>query len=330
MIYQRRRKPNEFWQQRRVFVTGATGFLGSHMIRQLVKMNAEVFAFVRPGAQSLRINDLLDRIHVVEGDLLDVESARAGVERADPEFVYHLGAFGVDRPLQEPKQAALVNVVGTVHLLEVLRERVLSRFVYAGTCYEYSGEITPIGPGASLKPANVYAATKSGGALVCQAYQRMFGLPLVIVRPFQSYGPWQSIRLLIPYVIVSLLKGDIVRLTSGKQIRDFIFVEDVVNGLLLACEKDTAIGETFNIGNGQGIPVRIVVERILELLGKDGRVEFEAVPHRPGEVWELWSDNTIANNLLGWSPDISLLDGLGKTINWYKANMHLIDQLARV
>ena len=329
MTNRQQRCHGDYWEQRRVLITGSTGFIGSHLTRQLAGLGAEVFAFMRPSSQRLRIADVLDGVHTIEGDLQDPESVRTAVERADPELVYHLAAFGVDRPSEDPRQAVLVNVMGTVHLLEAVRERHLRRFIYIGTCYEYACGENPIGPDTSLAPANIYAATKSGGALACRSYERVCDLPLVIVRPFQSYGPWQSIRQLIPYVIVSLLEGEDVRVTSGRQTRDFVFIDDLVNALLLVSERDDAVGQTFNLGSGRGTPVRTVVERIVELLGGDGTVEFGAMPHRPAEIWDIWSDNTRAHALLGWSPDCSLTDGLGNTINWYRANLHLVHQLTR-
>jgi len=306
-----------FWRHRRVLITGATGFLGSHLTRRLLWLGAEIYVFVRPSSKHDRIADVLPQLHVIKNDLLDSVSVRDGVNQADPEVVFHMAAFGVDRPLDDPKNAALVNIMGVVHLLEAVRERELRRFIYTGTCYEYTGDQSPVGPDSNMEPTNIYAATKSSGALVCQAYRRTYGLPLIIIRPFQGYGPWQGTRLLIPYLITSLLKGKIVKLTSGKQVRDYVFVDDVVCGMLLGAENECAIGESFNLGSGKGIQVRSIVERVLNLLDGNTRVEFGAVPHRPSEIWSLWSDNLRANELLGWHPMTTLDDGLKKTVEWY-------------
>ena len=311
----------------RVLLTGATGFLGCHLARRLLASGARVYALLRKGTGRHRIADIIPMIEVVEGDLLDAESVGKAVERVAPSIVYHLAAFGVDRPLEDPGRAAAVNVVGTVHLLEALRRQPPQRFVYTGTCYEFSDCEGPVGPEMRPNPANLYAATKLAGGLMCDTYRRMYGMPAVVVRPFQCYGPWQGPRPLIPSIILRLSKGERVPLTSGRQIRDFVYVDDVIEGLLLAGTRTEAVGEAFHFGSGRGASVREVAELVQALMGLQDRLDFGALPHRAGEVWDLRADNTRATALLGWEPRTSLEDGLRRTIEWYGANARDIGQL---
>lgn len=324
----------------RVLITGATGFIGSHLAERLVAEGAEVTLTVEPGASKANVASILDKVRVHEVDLRDGQVVRQLMRGCQPRKVYHLAAVGVTEPGVDPRLAVQVNVMGTLNLLEALSETHCDCFVNTGTCYEYGhhtppppvppnfwgpgGPVPPNlgGPGGQredqmVDPINAYAASKSAAWLFCSMYHRTHGYPIVTVRPFTVYGPRQSERALIPQVILSALRGKDFEMTRGEQTRDFTYVDDVVEGYVRASLSEKAIGQTINLGTGEERPIKDVVLKVLELMGNPVKPLIGALPYRPGETWHLYADSSKARELLGWQPQVGLEEGLRKTIAWY-------------
>ncbi len=301
----------------RVLVTGATGFIGSHLAERLVAEGAEVTLAVETGASQANIASILDKVRVHEVDLREGQTVRQLVRECLPSKVYHLAAVGVTEPGVDPRLAVQVNVVGTLNLLEALRETDCDCFVNTGTCYEYGHNNPPMREDQTVDPINAYATSKSAAWLFCNMYHRTHGYPIVTVRPFTVYGPRQSERALIPQTIISALRGEDFEMTGGEQTRDFTYVDDVVEGYIRASLSEKAIGQTVNLGTGEERPIKDVILKVLELMGHPVKPLIGALPYRPREMWRLYSDRSKARELLGWQPQVSLEDGLRKTIAWY-------------
>ena len=324
----------------RVLVTGATGFIGSHLAERLVAEGAEVTLAVEPGASQANVANLLDKVRVHEVDLRDGQMVQELMRECQPSKVYHLAAVGVTEPGIDPRLTVQVNVMGTLNLLDALRETDCDCFVNTGTCYEYGHNTPPPpvppkvgGPGSHIPPnfggpggqredqmvdpINAYAASKSAAWLFCNMYHRTRGYPIVTLRPFTVYGPRQSERALIPQVILSALRGEDFEMTGGEQTRDFTYVDDVVEGYIRASLSEKAIGQTINLGTGEERPIKDVVLKVLELMGNPVKPMIGELPYRPREVRRLYSDSSKARELLGWQSQVSLEDGLRKTIEWY-------------
>ena len=309
-------------QDTRVLITGATGFIGSHLAERLAGEGAEVTLAVEPGASKANVADILDRVRVREADLRDVQTVQQLVQGCQPSIVYHLAAVGVTDPGVSPTLAAQVNVLGTLNLLEALSETELNCFVNTGTCYEYGHNSPPMREDQMVDPVNAYAASKSAAWLFCNMYHRTRGYPIVTVRPFSVYGPRQSERALIPQAIISALCGAKglatgFAMTGGEQTRDFTYVDDVVEGYIRASLAKEAIGQTINLGTGEEHPIKSVVLRVLELTGNPVEPSIGALPYRPREIWRLYSDRGKAAELLDWRPQVGLEDGLRRTVAWY-------------
>ncbi len=301
----------------RVLVTGATGFIGSHLAERLAAEEAEVTLAVEPGASKANIANILDKVRVYEVDLREGQMVRQLVRECQPSKVYHLAAVGVTKPDVDPVLAVQVNVIGTLNLLEALRETECDCFVNTGTCYEYGHNIPPMREDQMVDPINAYAASKSAAWLFCNMYHRTCGYPIVTVRPFTVYGPRQSERALIPQTILSTLRGKDFEMTGGEQTRDFTYVDDVVEGYVRASLSKKAIGQTINLGMGEEHAIKDVVLKVVELIGSPMRLLIWALPYRPREIWRLYSDSSKARELLGWQPQVSLEEGLRRTIEWY-------------
>lgn len=317
-----------FREGERALVTGATGFLGSHLVRHLVRYGCQVGVLLRRGSNRIRIQDVIDKVDPLEGDLLQPEELYPLVRDFAPKYVFHLAAYGVNRPLESAVGSVNVNVQGTINLLEACCPLRVAAFLYTGTCYEYGDGGSPCTENQPVRPPNYYAASKAAGWLFACLYTRLSNLPVVTVRPFQAYGPYQGCRLLIPYVITSALQGVPLRLTPGDQIRDFVFVDDVIDGMIQAVMNEATIGQTVNLGSGQGVRVREMVERILDLLGWPVEANFGALEYRKGEVWDLRADIQRARELLNWTPKVPLDEGLQRTVEWYRCHLDLAKQLS--
>ncbi len=301
----------------RVLITGTTGFIGSHLTERLVAEGAEATLAVEPGARQANVASILDKVRVHEVDLREGQTVQRLVRECQPSKVYHLAAVGVTDPGVDPTLAAQVNVLGTLNLLEALKETEFNCFVNTGTCYEYGHNDPPMREDQMVDPINAYAASKSAAWLFCNMYHRTRGYPIVTVRPFTVYGPRQSARALIPQTVLSALRGEDFATTGGEQTRDFTYVDDVVEGYIRASLSEKAIGQTINLGTGEEHPIKDVVLKTLELMGNPVKPLIGALPYRPREIWRLYSDSSKARELLGWQPQVGLEDGLRKTIEWY-------------
>ncbi len=295
-----------------MLVTGAAGFIGLRLVRRLVEGGARVWAGLAPDEAPERVVALPAQVERSAFDLRDEEGVRAAVAEAAPQVVFHLAAVGVTNPEIDAALALAVNAGGTVHLLEALRGRT-SRIVLVGTCYEYGARQSVEG----LDPFNAYAASKVAAWAFGRMYWRAYGLPVVAVRPFQVYGPGQPAHTLIPAAIDAALAGRDFPMTPGEQERDFIFVEDVVAGMLAAAGAPGIEGESLDLGTGRVHSARQVVERIWAATRARGQVLTGALPYRPGAVMHSVADAERTARLTGWRAQVALEEGLRQTIQSY-------------
>ena len=291
----------------RILITGGTGFIGRHLTRRLAATDARLWTTGRRDESPLPAG----RVRHVPLDIRDAEAVGDLVAQAAPQIVFHLAAAGVSDPAVPPALALAVNGGGTVHLLEALRRQGgVERVVLVGTCYEYGRRESAEG----LDPFSPYAASKVAAWAFGRMYWRMYGLPVVTVRPFQVYGPGQAARTLIPAAIRAARAGEDFPLTPGEQERDFVYVADVVSGLIAAATAPDIAGASLDLGTGRVHTVRAVVERVWSLTGAQGRLLVAALPYRPGEVMRLVADADRTARLIGWRAAVGLDEGLRRTI----------------
>lgn len=305
-----------------VLVTGATGFIGSHLVARLREMGAQVFAATSPSDHAARSGPGA-RLGAERApcrlafDIRDAEAVRDAIENVQPDVVFHLAAVGVTNPHVAPDHALMVNAGGVINLLEALKECGVARVVLAGTCYEY-GEG---GTDKTLDPTNAYAASKVAAWAFGHMYWRAHHLPVVTARPFQVFGPGQPDHTLIPAAIRAGLSGEDFAMTLGEQKRDFIFAEDVADGMIAAAETDGIEGASLDLGTGVGTAVRQVVAQIWRLTGAEGDMRPGAHPYRRGHAVDLVADAQRTAELTGWRATTPLEEGLRATITQLTSDM---------
>jgi NAD dependent epimerase/dehydratase len=314
----------------RVLVTGAGGFIGSHLTEELVRQGEAVRAFVRYNSRDEKglLEDLpkeiREQIEVVAGDLKDPDGVRKAVKGCSR--IFHLGALiAIPYSYVHPFEFVQTNVIGTAHLLNAcLDDGVLERFVHTSTSEVYgTAQYVPIDEKHPLQAQSPYAASKIAADKLAESYYLSFGLPISVLRPFNTFGPRQSLRAVIPTIISQAIEGRWIRLGNTRPRRDFLFVRDTVRGLIECGKGDGALGKAVNIGTGKDISIQELAEKVLSLMGEKKEIEVEDRRMRPekSEVMQLLSDTRLAQKLFGWTPRYSLEDGLKETIEWYRKNL---------
>lgn len=311
----------------RVLVTGAGGFIGSHLVESLVRAGAAVRALVHYNSAGRRGHlddlpgDVLAAVEVLPRDVADAGSVRDAVRGC--RRVFHLAALiGIPYSYRAPESYVRVNVDGALAVLEACRAEGVERLVHTSTSEVYgSPETVPIAETHRLRPQSPYAATKAAADMLVLSYHASFGLPVTVVRPFNTYGPRQSARAVIPTVIVQALGGDTVALGATETVRDFLFVDDTVRGFLAAADG-AGDGEVVHLGTGTGTTIDDVVAEVGAILGRRLRVATDPARLRPSasEVDRLVCDPRRARAVLGWAPTVDLATGLSRTVNWIRAH----------
>ncbi len=307
----------------RALVTGATGFIGSHLTRRLVAKGVDVHVFVRPGSDTWRLNDVWFRVHVHRGDLASYEDVHRVVRAVRPDTIFHLGSYvNVKRSLEDVDEVNRVIIGGTTNLIRaVLSEVPECFFINTGTCEEYGDGPVPFREDQLPRPVSPYSAAKTAATFFTMMAHKSLGLRAVTIRPFLTYGPAQQPLRLIPQAILAGLLKREFKMTPGEQTREFNYVADIVEGYLEVARRPEVAGEIINLGNGKEVQIREVVRLIFDLMGNPIEPQIGALPYRPGETWHFYSDPSKAKRLLEWYPTTPLEEGLRRTIAWYERHL---------
>lgn len=322
-------------QGQRVLVTGAGGFIGSHLVEELVRVGASVRALVRYNSRSdigmLATVDPAIRaeLEIVHGDVTDPFYVRGIVDGMDT--VFHLAALiAIPYSYVAPAYYVSVNVTGTLNVLQAVQDLGVGRMVNTSTSETYgTSQYTPIDERHPLQPQSPYSASKIGADCMAESFHRSFGTPVATIRPFNTYGPRQSARAVIPTIASQVLAGrDEIRLGNLRPVRDLTFVTDTARGFLAVGGADDCVGQVTNIGSGVGISVGELAGMIAEIAGRpDVPVVTDPGRIRPqsSEVFELVADSTMAKKRCGWTPKVSLREGLAQVLDYVRHNLGQFD-----
>jgi NAD dependent epimerase/dehydratase len=319
------------WNKKSVLVTGAGGFIGSHLTKHLLNLGANIKTFVRYNSRNdwglleLLPKEKLDEIEVIMGDLKDADAVRHAVEEVD--IIFHLGSLiAIPYSYIHPRETIETNVLGALNVLTAAKENDIEKIVHTSTSEVYgTAQYVPIDEKHPLQGQSPYSASKIGADKIAESFYRSFDLPVAIIRPFNTYGPRQSARAVIPTIITQVLTKEKIFLGSLHPTRDYTYVGDVVEAFAKVAESPKSVGEVINIGSNFEISIGDLANKIISLTGKNAEIIADSTRVRPqdSEVERLWCDNAKAKRLLGWEPKTSLDAGLERAIKWISDNINL-------
>lgn len=317
------------WKNKTVLITGAEGFIGSHLTERLLSLGTKVKAFVMYNSfnkwgwiDTFKSREK-NKLNVICGDIREADLLKSALK--DVDIVFHLAALiAIPYSYTSPSSYIKTNIEGTLNLLQTAQDFKVEKIIHTSTSEVYgTAQYVPIDEKHPLQGQSPYSASKIGADMIAESFYRSFDLPVTTVRPFNTYGPRQSARAIIPTLIVQMLKSDKIQLGSLHPVRDFTYVTDTVEGFIKAAEAGGINGEVMNIGSANGISIGGLTEKLMKLLGKEVVIECEEKRARPckSEVNRLICNNQKARESIGWQPEVGLDEGLEKTINWFKENL---------
>lgn len=320
---------SDYFVNKKVLITGAGGFIGSHLAETLVELNADVKAFVHYNSRgdignlSFLSPEIRKNIEIISGDLCDSNAVLKAAQAID--IIFHLGAIiSIPYSYVHPNDVIHTNIQGTMNILNAGRFQQVKKVIHTSTSEVYgTAQFVPITENHPLHGQSPYAASKIGADAIVESFYCSYKLPVVTVRPFNTFGPRQSARAVIPVIITQALTGDKLHLGNVQTTRDFTYVEDTVNGFIKAATAKNVEGTTFNLGTGKEVSINEVCQMVSRLLNKPLEIIVDDKRLRPekSEVLQLLSDNTYAKKRIDWQPKFSFEEGLQKTIHWIRNNL---------
>jgi len=298
----------------KVLVTGATGFIGRHLINALLKEGANVSIICRKNTE------LDQNVNAYTGDLTNLDFVHKVVKEILPQKIFHLAALvNPSRNMDLLEEILKVNFYGTVNLLTSLKKIDYDSFVFSSTAEVYGDNDIPFQENMPLKPLSPYSLSKSSAEMFCNMLSKSYGYPIKTLRLSLAYGPGQKADRFIPQLVTTLLKNKQFMMTKGEQKRDFIYVEDVIKALIKTSLNRKAKGETINICSGKQYPIKEIANKVSDMLHAKNLIKKNLI-YRTNEQWEYCGDITKAKKILNWEPSTDIDNGLKKTIKWYKNN----------
>jgi NAD dependent epimerase/dehydratase len=317
-------------KNKNILVTGADGFIGSHLVEMLVKQEARVKALSFYNSFNnwgwLEDIDCLKQIEVLNGDIRDSHYCKRITK--DIDIVFHLAALiAIPYSYVAPSSYVDTNINGTLNIIQASLENNVKKVIHTSTSEVYgTAKYIPIDELHPLQPQSPYSASKIGADSIAMSFYNSFGLPVTIARPFNTYGPRQSARAVIPTIITQIINGaEKIKLGDITPTRDFNYVEDTCRGFIALALSDKTIGEVINVGSNFEISIKDTLEIIKDIMNSDIQFVIDKQRIRPkkSEVQRLWCDNTKINKLTGFKPKYSMQDGLKKTIEWFNIKENL-------
>jgi nucleoside-diphosphate-sugar epimerase len=312
----------------RVLISGATGFIGANLAHFFVNEKADVYILLRESSTTWRINSILSRLNKQYCDLTDREKIKRVISEIRPNIVLHLAMYGGYSFQNDSLKMINTNYIGTINLLDACIEEGLDCFINTGSSSEYGIKEKSMKELDLLEPIDIYGASKSAATLYCQVLAKKYNLPIFTLRLFSPYGYYEEPTRLIPYLIISMLKNEKIKLASPYAVRDFIFIEDVLDVFLQTINKKDQIlpGAILNVGSGSDMKVIEVFEILKGIVDYKMNFTVEGFP-RESDMLRVWRTNTEKiQKILGWYPKYNLENGLIKTVKWFRENIYLYEK----
>lgn len=302
-----------------ILITGGAGFIGSHITKRLISMGAKVSVIVKYKSviDNVRLSPVWNDLVVIEADLRNIDSLRQFKDKTY-DIIFHIAAYNhVGDSFLHVNEALMSNALATANLLEFAPE--YGRFIYTSTSeiYGYQDSV-PFHEDLTPSPISPYAIGKYAGELYARMKFRQTNRPIICIRPFNVFGPYQSDRAVISELIIKSLWNVPIETTEGDQSREFNYIDNIVDAFIAAAQTDPPPKEIINIGSQEEITIRDLVKKIHKLSGSKSELRIGSLPYRPTEIWKMCADNARAEKILGWKPKIFLDEGLKRTIEWFR------------
>jgi len=303
---------------RNVLITGGAGFVGANLTRKLIELGYDVNLILKRSSNLWRIKDILNGVKVYYIDLLDKNKLSKIVNKINPVFIIHLATYGDYRNQSDVEQMMDVNIKGTLNLLIASKNINYKMFINTGSSSEYGIKNEPMKETDFLNPISFYAATKASSTFLCQIFAKEYNKPIVTLRPFSVYGPYEEEKRFVPTIVKAVIKNKPIKITSGEQRRDFIYIQDVVGIYIKTMSYGKKLsGQIFNVGTGVEYTNDEVVQTLFKVTGKKVKIEKGAYPKRLWDTQHWVSDISKTEKLLKWKPKFSLEKGLLETYKWH-------------
>lgn len=309
---------------KKVLISGASGFIGSNLVRRLLGEGCRVSILTRRQSAKWRIQGILKNVKNYTADVTDRRMLKKAVSAVKPDIILQTSVYGGHRYQDESGKIFDTNIIGAKNLLDVCLEEGFGLYINTGSSSEYGVKHSPMKEGDILRPVTEYGISKAWASMYCKAAAEINRAPVTTLRIFSPYGYYDSPTRLIPYLVTSCLRGRNPRIISGKAVRDFVFINDVVDAYINTIRRsEHARGEIFNIGSGRQVSVMDVAEKILLLTGSRSRIVSSGADERANQPKRWQADISKAGRVLGWKPKTDISQGLEKTIEWFSENLKL-------
>lgn len=304
-------------------ITGGYGFIGSHLARRLLNLQAKIVLFIRTPSNSWRLKDIIKNIETYEIDIRDRKQVQDAIKKVNPDYIFHLAAYGVNSAHTDYMHAIETNIIGTCNIIQAAKLVNCKKIINFGSSSEYGNKMEPIHENMLLTPVDIYGSTKAAATILAHQIASENSINLITLRPFGIFGESEEPHKIFSYIILQVLQNKDVNLTFCNQLRDYCYIENIIDACILAVENTTVQNEIFNIGSGTIYPLKHYVELLFKHLKTNSRPNYGAIPSRTNERWVPEADVQKIKNSLSWEPRINIEEGIIKTVNWYKNNKHL-------
>lgn len=311
-----------FLKNKRALVTGGNGFIGSHMVNRLTKSGSEVYAITRETSDTWRLEEIQDSINIIKLDMRDSDMLHQWMRKIKPDYIFHMAAYGVDSRQKDYVTAAETNIIGTMNIVKAAAAIGCEKLLNTGTSMQYGNKQGAIKEQDVYEPTNIYGSTKGAATIIAHQLARANDLRIATIIPFGVFGEKEGSHKFFPHVILSALAEDEIQLSPCEQFRDYCYIENIIDGFVMAAACNEIKNEIFNIGSGSVYQLKHYVGLIIEELGVDRKLNYGAVEYRKNDLWSPQPDLEKIRAKLGWQPRVSLEEGIGRTVKWFKDNFH--------
>ena len=311
-----------FYNGKRVLITGANGFIGSHILERMIEYNAKLYIILRENSDLWRIEEYLDSVNIYYADIRDLDTVSNCINKIEPEIVFHMAAYGVDSRKNSTYEAIDINILGTVNLLHAVGKTGCEKFINTGTSMQYGNKEGLIDESSNYTPNNIYGSTKAASTILAHQIASEMDIDITTIIPFGVFGEKEGSHKFFPQVILSILNKKEVKLTPCLQQRDYCYVGNIVDGFLMAAKTNKTRDMILNVGSGMTFPLKYYVELIIKEMNMEAKVKYGALEYRKNDLWNPKVNVDKIKKVLDWYPKISIEEGIKMTIDWYKGNYH--------